>query len=61
MNAKLNTEAPQSFISNDSNTSFSAEDILLKHSNMQKTMNLILVVVYHLLMHGSSYNKEKLF
>ena len=30
MNAKLNTEAPQSFISNGSNTSFSAEDILAK-------------------------------
>jgi hypothetical protein len=30
MNAKLNTEAPQSFISNGSNTSFSAEDILYK-------------------------------
>ncbi|MFX8402804.1 rhodanese-like domain-containing protein, partial [Acinetobacter baumannii] len=26
MNAKLNTETPQSFISNGSNTSFSAED-----------------------------------
>ena len=26
MNAKLNTETPQSFISNGSNTSFSAEE-----------------------------------
>ena len=30
MNAKLNTETPQGFISNGSNTSFSAEDILAK-------------------------------
>lgn len=30
MNAKLNTDTPQSFISNGSNTSFSAEDILAK-------------------------------
>jgi|GEM_PF-3714203 len=31
MNAKLNTETPQSFISNGSNTSFSAEDKRWSH------------------------------
>ncbi len=40
MNAKLYTETPQSFISNGSNTSFSAEEILSKAQQYAKDHEL---------------------